>query len=66
MSNQAEAVSRLSHQLDLAAQAHRSAKADAAAETARQRLRSWQATRLARTHKDLLASPSKGPAASFF
>src|SRR3974390_3107444 len=66
MSNQAEAVSRLYNQLDLAAQAHRSVKEDPTVEAARKRLRSWQASRLARTHKDLLASPREGPAASFF
>ncbi len=66
MSNQAEAISRLYHQLDLAAQARSSVKADRTVEATRQRLRDWQAARLARTHKDLLASPRMGPAASFF
>ncbi len=66
MSNQVEAVSRLNHQLDLAAQAHRSVKADPAVEAARGRLRDWQAARLRRTHKDLLASARTEPAASFF
>lgn len=32
----------------------------------RQALREWQATRLARTHADLLASPRYGTAAAFF
>lgn len=32
----------------------------------RNRLRSWQAERLARTHRDLLESPRFGPAAAFF
>ena len=32
----------------------------------RLRLRTWQAARLARTHRDLLASPRYGPAANFF
>ena len=32
----------------------------------RLRLREWQASRLARTHADLLASPRFGPAAAFF
>lgn len=66
MSNQAEAISRLNHQLDLAAQVHRSVEADRTVEAARQRLRDWQAARLARTHKDLMANPRMGPAASFF
>ena len=66
MNSQAEAVNRLNHQLDLAAQANRSVRADRTFEAARQRLRDWQAARLARTHQDLLASPRMGPAASFF
>ncbi|MGP0094823.1 MAG: FFLEELY motif protein [Xanthobacteraceae bacterium] len=66
MSVTEDPVSRLHRQLDLAAALRGSAATDAAAQSARQRLRSWQAVRLARTHADLLASKRTGPAASFF
>ena len=42
------------------------ASADAVHGRRRDRLREWQAARLARTHADLLASPLYGVAASFF
>ncbi|MBP5997370.1 MAG: hypothetical protein KA535_05415 [Azonexus sp.] len=42
------------------------AAADAQHGGRRQRLREWQAARLARTHADLLASPRYGRAATFF
>ena len=61
-----DVVQRLHHQLDLAVQLRGSAKADPDVEAARERLRAWQAVRLARTHADLLASPNMGPAATFF
>jgi hypothetical protein len=66
MNDQQDVVERLTNQLDLAARLRESAKADPELEAARQRLRAWQAVRLARTHADLLASPSMGPAATFF
>ena len=66
MIDQQDVVERLTKQLDLAARLRESAKADPELEAARQRLRAWQAVRLARTHADLLASPSMGPAATFF
>ncbi|WP_153147249.1 hypothetical protein [Dechloromonas sp. H13] len=44
----------------------RAATADAVHGRRRQRLREWQAARLARTHADLLASPRYGTAATFF
>ena len=59
-------VQRLHRQLDLAAELQASAKANPDVEAARERLRAWQAVRLARTHADLLASPRMGPAATFF
>ena len=66
MNDQQDVVERLTKQLDLAAHLRESAQADAELEATRQRLRAWQAVRLARTHADLLASPSMGPAATFF
>lgn len=66
MNDQQDTVERLTKQLDLAAHLREGAKADPELEAARQRLRAWQAVRLARTHADLLASPSMGPAATFF
>ena len=66
MNDQPDVIERLTRQLDFAARLHETVKADLALETARQRLRAWQAVRLARTHADLLASPSMGPAATFF
>lgn len=66
MNDQQDIVERLTHQLDIAAHLREAAKGDPAREAARQRLRAWQAVRLARTHADLLASPSMGPAAVFF
>jgi hypothetical protein len=61
-----DVVQRLHRQLDLAAELQASAKANPHVEAARERLRAWQAARLARTHADLLASPRMGPAANFF
>ena len=57
---------RLLLQLDRAAALRASAAENPPLETNRQRLRAWQAARLARTHADLLASPRMGQAASFF
>lgn len=66
MNDQPDVIERLTRQLDLAGRLRETAKADPELEAARQRLRAWQAVRLARTHADLLASPSMGPAATFF
>jgi hypothetical protein len=66
LSDKEDVVQRLHRQLDLAAELQASAKANPDVETARERLRAWQAVRLARTHADLLASPRMGPAATFF
>ncbi len=66
MSDKEGVVQRLHHQLDLSARLQDSAKANPDVEAARERLRAWQAARLARTHADLLASPRMGPAATFF
>ena len=66
MSDKEDVVQRLHHQLDLSAELQGSAKANPDVEAARERLRAWQAVRLARTHSDLLASPRMGPAATFF
>jgi len=66
MSETEDPVSRMHRQLDLAAALRGSVATDAAAQSARQRLRSWQAVRLGRTHADLLAGKRTGPAASFF
>jgi len=66
LSDTEDVVERLHHQLDLAAELRGSAEADPDVEAARERLRAWQAARLARTHADLLASPDMGPAATFF
>jgi len=61
-----DAAERITRHLDRAA-ALRAAAADRPVlEDARQRLRAWQAVRLARTHADLLASPRTGLAAAFF
>jgi hypothetical protein len=65
-SDKEDVVQRLHRQLDLAAELQASAKANPDVEVARERLRAWQAVRLARTHADLLASPRMGPAATFF
>lgn len=66
MSDKEDVVERLHRQLDLAAELQASAKANPDVEATRERLRAWQAVRLARTHADLLASPRMGPAATFF
>jgi len=61
-----DVIERLHQQLDLAAELRGSAKAAPEVEAGRERLRAWQAARLARTHADLLASSNMGPAATFF
>ena len=66
MSDPEQIVEHLGRDLSRAAALRAQAAADPALESARQRLRAWQAVRLARTHADLLASPSMGLAATFF
>jgi hypothetical protein len=66
MSEAEEIAARLTRDLSRASALRAAAAADPALEAARQRLRAWQAVRLARTHADLLASPSMGLAATFF
>jgi len=66
LSDKEDVVQRLHRQLDLAVELQASAMANPDVEAARERLRAWQAVRLARTHADLLASPRMGPAATFF
>jgi hypothetical protein len=66
MSNRDEIVERLTAQL-AAVEESRGAYAGAADRAAgRERLREWQAGRLARTHADLLASRRFGKTAAFF
>ncbi len=57
---------RLTRQLDRAAALRVAVADDPKLDAARQRLRAWQAVRLARTHADLLGSPRMGLAAAFF
>lgn len=57
---------RLLCQLDRAEALRALAAKEPKLEANRQRLRAWQAARLARTHADLLASPRMGHAATFF
>jgi hypothetical protein len=66
MSEAEQIAERLTRDLSRAAALRAAAAADPELESARQRLRAWQAVRLARTHADLLASPSMGLAAAFF
>ncbi len=57
---------RLEGQLAKAAALRARSRADPNLTLAREKLRDWQAARLARTHADLLESPRFGPSASFF
>lgn len=66
MNEPEDVVERLTAQLDRAAALRAAARDNPKLEAARQRLRAWQAVRLARTHADLLASPRMGLAATFF
>ncbi|SPJ18424.1 conserved hypothetical protein [Burkholderiales bacterium] len=66
MKDREDVVERLTQQLDRAAALRAAAGGDPKLEAARERLRAWQAARLARTHADLLASPRMGLAATFF
>lgn len=66
MSDSETIVERLTRDLDRVADLRQAAASDPRLESARQRLRAWQAVRLARTHAELLANPRMGLAASFF
>ena len=57
---------RIGRDLRLAASLRRNASADPVRAEERDRLRAWQAKRLARTYPDLLDNPRYGPAAAFF
>ena len=61
-----EVAERLSRDLIRAATFRRSAAEDSRRRGARDRLRAWQAERLARSYPDLLADERYGPAAQFF
>lgn len=60
------AMTRLVAELDAIARVRLRVASDPDFEQARNRLREWQAARLARIHADLLASPKFGAAAVFF
>ena len=66
MNDSEDVADRLTRQLDRAAALRAAAADNPKLDAARQRLRAWQAVRLARTHADLLASPRMGLAATFF
>jgi hypothetical protein len=66
MNEPEDVIERLARQLDRVAALRETAINDPKLDAARQRLRSWQAVRLARTHADLLANPRMGLAATFF
>jgi hypothetical protein len=66
MDDRQEIIHQLTAQLERAVAVRRAASADPAAAAARDRLRGWQAARLARTHADLLASPRFARSAAFF
>lgn len=66
MDDPVDIIERLTRHLDRIAVLRETAVHEPKLEAARQRLRAWQAVRLARTHADLLANPRMGLAASFF
>lgn len=66
MNSPEDVVERLTLHLDRVAALRETADNEPKLEAARQRLRAWQAVRLARTHADLLANARMGLAASFF
>lgn len=66
MPEKEEITARVTEQLARAAKLRSAALSDPKAAAARQRLRVWQAKRLARTHSDLLENPRFGDAAKFF
>jgi hypothetical protein len=59
-------VQRLRNQLDRAAAIRAQSRVDPQLAASREKLRVWQAARLARTHADLLQSRRFAPAAEFF
>ncbi len=59
-------IERLTRHLDRVAALREAAVNESKLDAARQRLRAWQAVRLARTHADLMANPRMALAASFF
>lgn len=66
MTEKEEITARVTEQLARAASLRASALSDPKAAAARQKLRVWQAARLARTHADLMENPRFGEAAKFF
>jgi hypothetical protein len=66
MNDPNDVIERLTRHLDHVAALRETAVNEPKLDAARQRLRAWQAVRLARTHADLLANPRMGLAASFF
>lgn len=60
------AAQRLERMLERASRARSAGAGDRNFSAVRQRLRVWQAARLARTYADLLADPVMAPAATFF
>jgi hypothetical protein len=66
MADKALIIARVTAQIARAANLRAAASSDPKAMAARQKLRAWQAERLARTHADLVAHPRFGDAAQFF
>ncbi|MGO4870800.1 MAG: FFLEELY motif protein [Roseiarcus sp.] len=66
MNEPEDVIQRLTRHLDRVAALREAAINDPKLDAARQRLRAWQAVRLARTHADLLTNPRMGLAAAFF
>lgn len=66
MTTKNEMVSRIEGQLDMAAQVRARLAADPKGQAGREALRIWQASRLARTHADLLENPRYANTALFF
>ncbi len=66
MSETQEIAARIAALLDRVSGLRSSAQADPKAAAARQRFRTWQSQRLARTHASLLANPHFAEAATFF
>jgi hypothetical protein len=66
MSEKEDVFRRLTTSIEAAARLRAKARRSSDAAVARNRLRTWQASRLARTHADLLASAEYADAARFF
>jgi hypothetical protein len=66
MSEKDDVVRRLTTSIETAARLRAKARRSGNAAVARNRLRAWQSSRLARTHADLLASAEFADAARFF